>query len=270
MTSADFPYLNRVKNVDMDNQINILNAINTMRGKNIIGVTIARIIAEADPTKLWNLAPTMTRYMVGSSNNGDALIWHIDHTGKVQKGYTATVETGEDTLYTKHLESITALLQMAGRLDPLYEPQPTLFGQHLFYGNKKPAHILTDEMTALYMATMDSNAVYLAGTPDEIPDNAAAIMRNRSVTLHGFPDDVTKKFKGMKVRMCEPLTIEVKPMAERLTARWEKNEKELQDLAMKVEPVRKYLIEAAHRHNMETNESYADLVRKLNLEIVGK
>lgn len=253
----------------MDNHINILNAINTMRGRNIMAVTLARIIAEADQTKLGNLAPTMTRYMVGSSNNGDALIWHIDHTGMVQKGYTATVETGDGTLYTKHLNSITALLQMAGRLDPLYEPQPTLFGQHLLYGNKKPAHILTDEMTALYMATMDTSAVYLAGTPDEMADNCAAYLHNRSVTLHGFPDDTAKKFEGMKVRMCEPLTIEVKPHEERLTARWEKNEKELQDLAMKVEPVRKYLMEAAHRHNMETNESYADLVRKLNLDIVG-
>ena len=253
----------------MDNHINILNAINTMRGHSVMAVTLARIIAEVDQTKLGNLTPTLTRYMVGSSNDGHALIWHIDHTGTVQKGYTATVETGDGTLYTRHLYSITALLQKACRLDPLYEPQPTLFGQHLLYGNKKPVHIFTDEMTALYMATMDSTAVYLAGTTDDIPDNCAAYLHNRSVTLHGFPDDIAKKFEGMKVRMCEPLTIEVKPWKETRTARWEKNEKELQELAMKVEPVRRYLMEAAHRHYMETNESYAALVRKLNLEIVG-
>ena len=269
MTSADFPYQKRVKNIDMDKSINILNVINTMRGKNIYWTTIAQIIAETDMTKLENLTPTMTRYMIGATTSGDALLWQIDHTGQVQKGYTATVEATDGTLYGKYTGSITAMLQKAGLLDALYEPRPTLFGQHLIYGNKKPVHIFTDALTAIYMATMDSNAVYLAGTADDIPDNCVAYLRNRSVTLHGFPDDTAKKFDGMKVRMCEPLTIEVKPWKETRTARWEKNEKELQELAMKVEPVRKYLMEAAHRHYMETNESYAALVRKLNLEIVG-
>lgn len=250
----------------MDNHINILNAINTMRGKNIFGVTLTRIVED---TRMWNLNPTLTRYMVGSTTSGDALIWHIDHTGEVQKGYTATIEMGDGTLYTRHLSSVTALLKGAGLLDIDYEPRPTLFGQHLLYGNKKPAHILTDEMTALYMATMDSNAVYLAGTPDEIPDNAAAIMRNRCVTLHGFPDDAAKKFEGMKVRMCEPLTIEVRPHEEKVRARWEKNEKELTELAEKVDALRKSLMEAAHKHYMETNESYRAMVDKLKLAIVG-
>lgn len=269
MTSAVFPYQKRVKNIDMDKSINILNVINTMRGKNIYGATLAHIIAETDMTKLENLTPTLTRYMTGATNSGDALLWHIDHTGQVQKGYTATVEATDGTLYGKHTGSITAMLQKAGRLDALYEPQPTLFGQHLLYGNKKPVHIFTDELTAIYMATMDSTAVYLAGTADEIPDNAASIMRNRSVTLHGFPDDTAKKFEGMTVRMCEPLTIEVKPWKETLRAKWEKNEKALDELATKVESIRAYLMEAAHRHYLETNENYAALVRNLNLNIVG-
>ena len=269
MTSARFAPCKRVKNIDMNKSINILNVINTMRGKNIYGTTLAHIIAETDMTKLENLTPTLTRYMTGSTNSGDALLWHIDHTGQVQKGYTATVEATDGTLYGKHTGSITAMLQKAGRLDALYEPRPTLFGQHLIYGNKKPVHIFTDELTAIYMATMDSTAVYLAGTADDIPDNCASFMRNRSVTLHGFEADTAKKFEGMKVRMCEPLTIEVKPWKETLMEKWEKNEKALDELATKVEPIRTYLMEAAHRHYLETNENYATLVRNLNLNIVG-
>lgn len=253
--------------MDIEKDINWLYADATMRDGGKLERVLWQMLLQSDPVGAKGTRETMWRYKVGTNKRGDALLWRIDHTGKVQSGKCVAVEVTDGQITTRDIGDIAKTLADAGRLDPLLTPQPTLFGQHLLFGNSKPCVIVSECLQALYLSAKDTtdSAVFLAGDEHDIPDNANMVFGGRSVTLFGFHDSIREKFKGVDIDMNPALSIDVRSYAENLALRLEMTQGKTKETDAYMEKIAKAMQEQTHERLLADNDAYRDLCGRLSL-----
>ncbi|MBO4431507.1 MAG: hypothetical protein J5790_09240 [Bacteroidaceae bacterium] len=197
------------------------------------------------------LEALMKRYLIGVTEQGEPIFWHINAENKITNGHILTMDSETSKVYD----------------DSWYyqDGRPTcLFGEHLLgtFPNQTLA-LVSDEMTAAIMSSFPTPFVWLAtGKVKATPTNLLPLVGNSVVV---FPD------KGEYSKWQEMLQA-VPNLQFHVSDVIEKAQGDCHTIAQMVlsqQPLRPTEAEATLMRMEEANPNIVLLVKTLGLEVVG-
>ena len=197
------------------------------------------------------LEALMKRYLIGVTEQGEPIFWHINAENKITNGHILTMDSETSKVYD----------------DSWYyqDKRPTcLFGEHLLgtFPNQTLA-LVSDEMTAAIMSSFPTPFVWLAtGKVKATPTNLLPLVGNSVVV---FPD------KGEYSKWQEMLQA-VPNLQFHVSDVIEKAQGDCHTIAQMVlsqQPLRPTEAEATLMRMEEANPNIVLLVKTLGLEVVG-
>ena len=229
---------------------------------------LVQMLADGNPECIEFVGSVLRRYKVGVAKRGSTILWRIDHNGEVQVGKSVVLSMHDGSLVQDETGDMAEALMKAGRLDAGFVPKPCLFGQHLLFGNRKPAFVVGDELQALYLACLDTqgHGIWLAGDDSDLQDDMSAVFAGRPVTLYGFGEEVQGKFKGADASFEKRLIIDVPPYQDVLFQRFHRNQRKAEEVREKVDEITE--TGNAHERLMKESEGYRRLVERLGLVLI--
>ena len=201
------------------------------------------------------LAALMERYPIGATNQGEnptgqPIFWHINVARKITDGHVITMDSKTGKVYD------SSWYYQDGR--------PTcLFGEHLLNDcPDKTIALVKDEMTAAIMSCFPTPYLWLAVGRD-IATSDLASLTGRSVIL--FPDKSDyDRWQDIAANVSD-LQIHVSDIMKRTQGDF----KNIAQMVLSQQPLRPTEAEVALMRMEEANPNLAQLVKALNLEVVG-
>lgn len=134
-------------------------------------------------------------YMLGALANGSTVFWQIDINGKVRTGKVMAYGEDGHRIKTEECDRVTwmhRLLMRDGLLPNEFELTQCLFGEHLLRRHPdKPVAIVESEKTAVIMATINTDMVWLAtGGKNNFHGDRLACLKGRKVLVYPDADAV--------------------------------------------------------------------------------
>lgn len=163
---------------------------------------------------------TISKYLVGTTRNGDAIFWQVDAKGHIRTGHIMKYDlTGhrlkDDPTTWAHTEM---------RLKD-YKAKQCLYGEHLLRGNTMPAAVVESEKTAIISSIYFPDYVWVASAgAGGLSIEKMRVLQGRKVIL--FPDIQGFALWQKKVEELSPmLDIKVSDILERKATKEERTGK---------------------------------------------
>ena len=131
------------------------------------------------------LRNVLQKYKVGSTKNEEAILWYIDNNGEVIDGIVKNYYPN-DTPPSTH-EPISQRIGMQER-------ELCFYGEHLLRDYpKEVVYIVADEVTAVFMACVVPDGVWLSCDAERMPTKADEVLAGRKVVVCNGGDGVVWK-----------------------------------------------------------------------------
>lgn len=139
------------------------------------------------PVYVSELGKNLQKYKVGSTKEEQAILWYIDRNGEVIDGIVKNYYPN-DTPPSTH-EPISQRIGMQER-------ELCFYGEHLLRDYpKEVVYIVADEVTAVFMACVVPDGVWLSCDEERLPTKADEVLAGRRVVVcNGGNGDVWKRF----------------------------------------------------------------------------
>lgn len=201
-----------------------------------------------------NLPDVLRRYQVGCTRSEAAIFWYITKTQKVVEGRVVDITPEGEQI---EREPVSARM---GQLKPQGLP---IYGEHLLWGQKGEVFVVADELTALFMACVMPDMIWLACPTAELPDNAERSLARRKVYLCNGGDIGTwrRYLTQSEVEVLDIVPEGMPTYEESVRGRAETMAQRMVEMET---AIRETLRDTAHERMMAESEGYRMLVERLN------